>query len=572
MTLRLRILSIAFALLVIFGIVITISTILQHRVASRLDTVVHYNLPLRGLVADFDVLSDEYELIILRLARRTNVPQAEIEGEVARARKDAEKMIGEVRQITSLLEQAMADNRTPEEAREFYSELKAAIPFISRQLGPFIQTGERVLQAIADGHFDNARTLSLEFRKTEDAFGLDTAAIRAKLLAFSGTISSQMVQEMKTLEYLSYVLFALAACLGIGIGVLVSDSIIRTLRRLIEGTKAVQAGELTVTIPSSGTNDELNDLTVAFNRMVEEIRAKARIQSAFGKFVDPRIVANIVKESGDIEHAERQIATVFFSDIEGFTSISEQLTAAAIVNLLNHYFAAVTDSIRANNGIVDKFIGDGLMAFWSPPFSPGDTHAASACLSALAQQEAIKKLNQELPNILGLRRNAPTFTVRMGIATGEVVLGTIGSTVSKSFTVIGDTVNLASRLEGVNKIFGTRIIVAESTLRLAEQEVEYRELDLITVVGKTEPVRIYELLCPADQLKPEEAELVQEFGKGLAAYRAREWDAAEQQFQRCLKINPKDAPSALYVERIAAYRKEAPLADWDGVWRFMHKS
>jgi adenylate cyclase len=182
--------------------------------------------------------------------------------------------------------------------------------------------------------------------------------------------------------------------------------------------------------------------------------------------------------------------------------------------LLNHYFASVTSSIRDNNGIVDKFMGDGVMAFWSAPFSPGDSHAASACLSALAQQQAIARLNEDMPNIVGLRRNAPSLSVRMGIATGEVVLGTIGSTVSKSFTVIGDIVNLASRLESVNKVFGTRIIVAESTLRLAQNAVESRELDQITVVGKTEPVRIYELLCPAGQLNPKEAELRQEFDKG----------------------------------------------------------
>jgi adenylate cyclase len=207
------------------------------------------------------------------------------------------------------------------------------------------------------------------------------------------------------------------------------------------------------------------------------------------------------------------------------------------------------------------------MAFWSAPFSPADCHAASACLSALAQQEAIKQLNLDLPNILGLRRNAPILNVRMGIATGDALVGTIGSEVSKSFTVIGDIVNLASRLEGVNKIFGAQIIVAESTLLLAKNIVESRELDLITVVGKTEPVRIYEVLCRAGQLKADETELVQEFGKGLAAYRTQDWDAADRLFQRCLTINPKDAPSTLYVERIAKLRKEPLPSDWDGVWR-----
>ncbi len=129
-----------------------------------------------------------------------------------------------------------------------------------------------------------------------------------------------------------------------------------------------------------------------------------------------------------------------------------------MVNLLNHYFDAVTRCIRSDNGIVDKYIGDSVMAFWSPPFSVGDSHARAACLAALSQQQAIELLQSELPNIVGLRRNAPNLVVRMGIATGEAVVGTIGSPVSKSFTVIGDTVNLASRLEGINKVYGTRII------------------------------------------------------------------------------------------------------------------
>src|SRR5262249_58099705 len=136
------------------------------------------------------------------------------------------------------------------------------------------------------------------------------------------------------------------------------------------------------------------------------------------------------------------------------------------------------------------------------PFSPGDTHAVGGCLSALQQQAAIEGLNKELPNLIGVRRGAPTLRVHMGIATGEVIVGTIGSAVSKSFTVIGDTVNVASRLVGANAVYGTRIIISEETLHLARQEVEARELDLVTVVGRTKPVRIYELIGRQGQILP----------------------------------------------------------------------
>ena len=321
---------------------------------------------------------------------------------------------------------------------------------------------------------------------------------------------------------------------------------------------------------SSG--DEIGQLATAFNAMVVELQAKERITNTFGKFVDPRIVSGLIGSGAEeVEHADRRVVTVFFSDIMGFTAISEQLTAAAMVNLLNHYFDAVTRCIRAGGGIVDKYIGDAVMAFWSPPFSLGDSHAAAACLAALAQQEVIEILQADLPNIIGLRRNAPNLFVRMGIATGEVIVGTIGSPISKSFTVIGDTVNLASRLESINKVYGTRVIIAEDTLRLARDEVEVRELDLITVAGKTEPVRIHELLSPFGKLDPSDAELREEFAGGLAAYRIRDWDEAQRRFDQCLKLKPDDGPSAVFNKRIGVLRADPPPPDWGGVWRFTHK-
>src|SRR6516162_10288200 len=162
MPIRLKVLSIAFALLIIFGIVITYSTIQHHRLAAEIEAIGHYNMPLRTALSDFDVLSDEYELIALRLLRRPNVPKAEIESEIARAKKDAEKLMEYATTMSSILDQAVADEQVPEEPRRDYAELKSALPFIVRHLDTLIQTGERVFEAIGKGHTEEARTLSLE--------------------------------------------------------------------------------------------------------------------------------------------------------------------------------------------------------------------------------------------------------------------------------------------------------------------------------------------------------------------------------------------------------------------------
>jgi len=570
MTLRLKILSIAYALLIIFSIVVGISAILQRQITGEVGDVTRYHEPLAALIADLDVITFEYELVPLRILRRSETLPGELPALRARSELLATRMTEDFRQTDLLLAQAVNDGRLSVHNRIVFARMQASVQYLQRKILPFVTTGRQVMTAIADGRLDEARALSLDFRNYEEAFGPDIAEVRHNILDVTGATTEAIYGQLRAIALMSFGLFAIAAASGLGVGLFVSGGVVRTLRRLLEGARAVEGGQLAFSVPIQ-TNDEVGQLALAFNRMVEELRVKERIKDTFGKYVDPRIVAGLIEANPEEDHAERRVVTVFFSDIQGFTSISEQLTATAMVNLLNHYFAAATRCIRASNGIVDKYIGDAIMAFWSPPFSPGDSHAEAACLAALAQQEAIEDLKKDMPNIVGLRRNAPNLVVRMGIATGEVVVGTIGSPVSKSFTVIGDTVNLASRLEGVNKIYRTRLIISDDTLRLAQHAVEARELDLIAVAGKTEPVRIHELICAIGQMTPADAELGEAFAKALAAYRARQWDDAERLFRHCLVLRPSDGPSAVFIERIETLRREPPPQDWDGVWRFTHK-
>jgi adenylate cyclase len=228
--------------------------------------------------------------------------------------------------------------------------------------------------------------------------------------------------------------------------------------------------------------------------------------------------------------------------------------------------------VREHRGIVDKYIGDAVMAFWTQPFSADDeAQAADACRSALAHRAAVVQLRRELPDILGLRRNAPEISVRMGLATGEVVVGTVGSAIAKSYTVIGDTVNLASRLEGLNKAYGTDILIAETTEALARAAIETREIDTVIVAGKTEAIRVYELLCEKGKLDEKRCELREAFEEGLGAYRARDWERAAERFEKCQGIDPKDGPSRVFADRVRELAANPPQGQWDGAWRATEK-
>ena len=231
----------------------------------------------------------------------------------------------------------------------------------------------------------------------------------------------------------------------------------------------------------------------------------------------------------------------------------------------------MTAAIHAHNGVIDKFVGDGLMAFWTAPFSRGESHATDACLGALAQQCAVRKLQDDLSEVLGLRRDLPEFSVRMGLATGDLVVGTIGSAEARSFTVIGDTVNLASRLEGANKVYETSILVDEETFRLAQHDVEGREIDFLTVLGRLEPVRVYEVLAPVGCLSDAQQNLCGFFAEALAAYRARDWDRSDQCFAQCLTVKPTDGPANVFRRRLQLLRGKSLPVDWDGVWQLTEK-
>lgn len=308
-------------------------------------------------------------------------------------------------------------------------------------------------------------------------------------------------------------------------------------------------------------------MTHAFNAMIEELREKERIKATFGQYVDPRVVAGLVDDGADRSTTgEKQIATLFFSDIAGFTPLAERLAPSTLVRLINAYFTAMSKRIRDRHGIIDKYIGDAIMAFWVPPFAEATQQAALACMAALDQLTALEAFRTEVPDLIGMRRDLPTIDIRIGIATGEVVVGSIGSEHARSFTAMGDTVNFGSRLEGVNKLYGTRILIDATTRDMADDAIEAREIDLVRVVGREEPLRIYELAAVKGGLGPERRALFQAYADGLALYRRAEWAAARTAFAAGFDHVPDDGPTRAMLDRVAFLESRPPQA-WNGVWK-----
>ena len=263
--------------------------------------------------------------------------------------------------------------------------------------------------------------------------------------------------------------------------------------------------------------------------------------------------------------------TISFCDMKGFTTFSEGMTPAGLVNVLNRYMTVMSEPVRRNNGIIDKYIGDGIMAFWGPPFTGAEEQGRLACMAALDQLAGLAAFRAELPELTGLKRGFPEIDIRIGIATGDVVVGSIGSEQTRSYTVIGDTVNLASRLEGANRTYGTRVLINEATNHLASDIVETREIDSVLVVGKTEPQRIFELLGRKGEVDRDRLVVRDAYVEALTAYRCRDWEKAYAGFEHCLAIVPGDTPSKLFLERIAKFRVIAPCAEWNGVWELAEK-
>jgi class 3 adenylate cyclase/tetrahydromethanopterin S-methyltransferase subunit G len=572
-TIGIKIFGIAVGLLILMAVVALLSMRMTHTVDDQLVIVDHNYFPAYVALAEANIRSVEESAYARRLLlavaeRPDNAPKVEdlrqrianagkaSDDEIAAARQHINEQIGDPLDFDDNIALARLDVRI-----ESLQEERRRYEAVLSKLLIAAEVGNKVLATELLNELDDRR----------DDFDRKIEAARSEMRRLAGAAIVGTRAYQQHVVQIGLVLLAIAGLLGITVAAAVTLGLVRPVRRLLAGTAAVEGGALDTVVPIT-SRDEIGRLTQSFNSMVGELRVKAQIRETFGKYVDPRIVAGLIDrpELTDPKGSRREM-TILFCDMKDFTTFSEGMTPAALVTVLNRYLTVMSDPVRRHNGIIDKYIGDGIMAFWGPPFTGADEQARLACLAALDQLAGLAAFRAELPDLIGLKRGFPEIDMRIGIATGDVVVGSIGSEQTRNYTVIGDTVNLASRLEGANKTYGTRVLISEATNHLAGDTVETREIDSVLVVGKTEPQRIFELLGRKGGVASERLALRDAYVEALDAYRREAWEEARIGFEACLAIHSCDPPSKVFLGRIAQFRATSPCTSWKGVWSLLEK-
>lgn len=372
----------------------------------------------------------------------------------------------------------------------------------------------------------------------------------------------EALRPYQRLQIIITVLFAAALVLAIVIARTFSRRVTRPVLRLAKGAHMIEQGDYNQCVPVE-QHDEIGELASAFNTMAKGLAERDQVRGLLGKVVSPAIAEKLLSTSIELGGEECEV-TVLFSDVRNFTTLCEDREPQEILSLLNMYLTEASAVVEQNGGVVDKYIGDAMMALFGAPLRHEDD-ATRAVRTAVQMCNVLEELNG-----LFARQGLPEIGIGVGINTAVVVAGNMGSRTRMNYTVIGDGVNLASRLEGLTKKYGVPVIVSEATRRAA-REFEYLELDRVRVKGKHEPVTIYQPLGPAGATEPRVRDELGYYSDALCAYRAREWVAARTRFAALQKQFSQRKLYELYLQRIEAFLHHPPGDDWDGTVTFSEK-
>ncbi|MEH2587183.1 class 3 adenylate cyclase [Bradyrhizobium sp. AZCC 1721] len=573
-TIRKRILGIAIGLIFLMVIISALSTVMTRKIAHQLDELTTKYVEAYGHLARMNVRSLEQAVVVRRMVFiKIQTPPDETAFADQQTIYEAKgREIDQEAQAARALIIAIIDDPTTVSDDAKLGRIENRIETITSDLRRYLdEEHKRIWPQLDSGNMPEVRASLVRTDALRDEFNRKIEEIRHDMLEQVRSDAAVTMRDQQRAIVISAIVTMLAAILGLTFAFFVSIGITRPVRRLLDGTRAVEAGRLDGSIDVT-TRDEIGQLTTAFNNMVEQLRHKEHLRETFGRYVDPRVVEGLIDQRSLTAGAgERRVMTVLFCDMQGFTSLSEGMTPQGLVKVMNHYLSTMSEPIRSHRGIIDKYIGDAIMAYWGPPFTEHSEQARLACLAAVEMADRGTALRRELPELLGIRTVPSDCDVRIGVATGEVLVGSIGSEFMMSYTVMGDAVNLASRLENANKVYGSHSLVSEVAITAAGDAVESREIDRLVVAGQTVPQAVFDILGRKGELTDKQLALRERYAEGLAAYRERRWDDARLAFHAALEAVPSDGPATALAKRVENFQLNPPAADWDGAWRLDQK-
>ena len=575
-SIRRQILGIAVGLIILMVIVSALSTVMTRKVAHQLDELTTKYVEANNHLARMQAQSLERSLELRRMViAKTQSPPDEAGFAERKQRYEAAGIaIEQEAGAVHVLINAIIDDITTDSDNAALGRIDSRIEDTSKDLLHYLDEEHDRLFPLLEAKTQDLAEIRRSLTRIDglrDELNQRIDGIRTDMMAQVRADAAVTMRDQGRTIAISAALTGLAAILGLTFSLFVSSGITRPVRRLLDGTRAVEAGRLDGLIDIT-THDEIGQLTAAFNAMVAQLRRNEKMRETFGRYIDPRVVETLVDRPAlAAADGQRRVMTVLFCDMKGFTTLSEGMTPQGLVKVMNHFLTAMSEQVRSNHGVIDKYIGDAIMAYWGPPFTENGEDARLACLAAIGMLGRVAALRTELPELLGMRAAGSACDIRIGIATGEVLVGSIGSEFMMSYTVMGDSVNLASRLEGANKAYGSRCLISEATMTAAGDTIETREIDRIVVVGQIHPEAVFEVMGGKGDLAPEQLVLQARYAEGLAAYRARRWDEARRAFDAALQAAPGDEPSKVLIKRISDFEAHPPTGDWDGAWHLDHK-
>ena len=551
-----------------------LSMVMASKVGHLLDELSNKYIPAYGHLARANIRSLERSLAMRRMviAKMQNPPdEASFTEQLQIYQQTQNKVEEEADAARKLIASIIDDVSTPSDnvaLTRIDTNIDNAVNELHRHLD---RENAQLMSQLEAKDFVEARNTLTRTDQARDEFNQRIDQIRADMLAQVNASASVVLRNQQHAILITIVVTALAAALGLLFAILVSGGITRPVRLLLEGTREVEAGHLDRSIEVI-TRDEIGQLSTAFNRMIEQLRHKERIRETFGRYVDPRVVEGLINQPKlAAAEGQRRVMTIMFCDMKGFTTLSEGMTPQGLVKVMNRYLSTMSEPIRRHGGVIDKYIGDAIMAYWGPPFVEETDEGQFACLAASEMIKRIAPLREEVTELLGVRVIPTECDVRIGVATGEALVGSIGSEIMMNYTIMGDTVNLAARLEAANKLYGSRSLIAEATVAKTDDTIQFREVDRLMVAGRTQPQAVFELLGRKDELTPKQDLLRTRYADGLLAYRAQRWEQARAAFHAVLEAAPTDGPSGTLLSRIDHLQEHPPGADWDGAWRLENK-